>query len=320
MITQLRPLDPQANAAQLAERLVERRLLGDFLGDRARAQEAAEAAVQRGLDHLEPNDVVTGDGPVVGRLWLRRNHDELSVADLVLDAPTDELVEAVHAAVLARATQEGCVRLTVPVPGDDELLHRFIEGRGYELSATNMAMDLAEAEGATGVTSGTSGASSDRVVLDPMAEADYPAWKQWQIDDYAEARHKAGESLEVARQVSAEQMDQLLPDGLATAGNHIFVVRESGSGQRVGMLWLSTERPTAYVYDIQIDEAQRRKGFGAAAMQAGAGWVRERGFPAIGLNVFGYNSGARALYDALGYRVVEEFYALPLQPSGSPDQ
>ena len=65
----------------------------------------------------------------------------------------------------------------------------------------------------------------------------------------------------------------------------------------------------AFVYDVAVDEAQRRRGYGGGLMRAGAVWARQQGSPALGLNVFGYNHGARALYDALGYDVVETFVA-----------
>lgn len=46
-----------------------------------------------------------------------------------------------------------------------------------------------------------------------------------------------------------------------------------------------------------------------ALMRTGALWSRARGAHALGLNVFGYNHGAKSLYDRLGYHVVEEFAA-----------
>ena len=48
-------------------------------------------------------------------------------------------------------------------------------------------------------------------------------------------------------------------------------------------------------------------------MRLGALWARDRGSHALGLNVFGYNDAARALYERLGYAVTEEFVALELE-------
>jgi GNAT superfamily N-acetyltransferase len=75
----------------------------------------------------------------------------------------------------------------------------------------------------------------------------------------------------------------------------------------VGTLWISTEHPMAFVYDIAVEESQRRRGYGEAIMNAGARWCRDRGHPALGLNVFAHNPGARALYDKLGYQVTADY-------------
>ena len=79
---------------------------------------------------------------------------------------------------------------------------------------------------------------------------------------------------------------------------HFFTAWVGDAG--VGSLWLCTLDPMAFVYDVVVDEAQRRKGYGAAIMNAGALWSREQGHPVLGLNVFAHNPGARALYDRLG--------------------
>lgn len=325
---QLRPVEVESAVEQLIERLLVRRFRADYgsadsadyAGREAAAREAASSAVRQGLPRLEPNDVVTADGTVVGRLWWQRSHDELGVADLVLDnlvldnlalpptlLPTllPSLLPAVRETVLAEAAAAGVERLTVAVPAGDVTLTALVAEGGFELSSTQMRLDLT-----TGDPDNTELAA--RVRLEPLPQADYDAWCDWQVAGYADARHQAGESLSTAQTIAVQQLGEMLPEGLATPGHHIFVVRDSGSGERVGVLWLSSERRVAYVYDIEIDEAQRRKGYGAATMHAAAQWARARNAPALGLNVFGYNTGARALYDSLGYRVVEDFYGLRL--------
>jgi GNAT superfamily N-acetyltransferase len=66
----------------------------------------------------------------------------------------------------------------------------------------------------------------------------------------------------------------------------------------------------AFVYDVAVEESERRKGYGAAIMNAGARWSRDHGHPALGLNVFAHNPSARALYDRLGYQVTQDYHAL----------
>ena len=54
--------------------------------------------------------------------------------------------------------------------------------------------------------------------------------------------------------------------------------------------------------DVEIYEGHRRAGLGRQVMALAEDVVRARGGTTIGLNVFGYNTGARRLYEALGYQ------------------
>ena len=69
-------------------------------------------------------------------------------------------------------------------------------------------------------------------------------------------------------------------------------------------------RSTREAILVAAAEVMRRKGYGAGLMNAAAAWSRDHGHPAIGLNVFAHNQGARALYDRLGYRVTLDYRAL----------
>jgi ribosomal protein S18 acetylase RimI-like enzyme len=75
---------------------------------------------------------------------------------------------------------------------------------------------------------------------------------------------------------------------------------------KVGVLWLASREELNpgewFVYDIAIDEPFRGKGFGRGTMQAAEEYVMSQGGKAIGLNVFGQNSVARNLYEAMDYR------------------
>ncbi|WP_346426683.1 GNAT family N-acetyltransferase [Streptomyces sp. YIM 130001] len=50
-----------------------------------------------------------------------------------------------------------------------------------------------------------------------------------------------------------------------------------------------------------IDADQRGQGFGRAAMVLGEEYARAQGAHTLGLSVFGFNTGARGLYESLGY-------------------
>ncbi len=287
--------DPDRSTDGLVRRLQHRRLLHEH-AELGAALVAAQTMVDRAADRSRLLEVRDGDEHV-GEVWLVTDGEERGVVDLTLThadraATTRKLVEELAAA-------EGAVRLTVTVSPGDLVAVAFAEGGGFTRTATQMRLDLAHQLPA-----------EDVVVLEPMDDATYAAWEAVEVESYAAEREQAGESPERARQVSEEQHAELLPDGLATADHHFFVGQVEG--ETVGSLWVGTQRPMAFVYDVVVDEAHRRKGYGAGLMRAGALWAQERGAHAIGLNVFGHNDGARALYDRLGYQVTEEFLGKPL--------
>jgi ribosomal protein S18 acetylase RimI-like enzyme len=102
------------------------------------------------------------------------------------------------------------------------------------------------------------------------------------------------------------QLTELLPDGPATPTHRIWTVHV-GDGPSVGSLWLrlppSHERGSAYVFDVDIAPSHRGRGLGRATMLAAESAARAAGASALSLNVFGHNTAALGLYDALGYTV-----------------
>ena len=84
---------------------------------------------------------------------------------------------------------------------------------------------------------------------------------------------------------------------MRTSGQHVFAV-EAPDGEVVGQVWLG-ERETrdegrgAFVYEIRIDEEQRGRGYGRAAMLLLEDEARGLGLDRIELNVFGGNEVAR---------------------------
>jgi len=86
----------------------------------------------------------------------------------------------------------------------------------------------------------------------------------------------------------------------------------------VGALWFAAEEreggPWAFVYDVRIDNAYRRRGYGTQALEALEEEARELGLPRIALHVFGHNHAARAMYEKLGYEVVDLLMSKTLSP------
>ncbi|KNY08153.1 hypothetical protein AKH00_06890 [Microbacterium sp. GCS4] len=115
-------------------------------------------------------------------------------------------------------------------------------------------------------------------------------------------------SAEAAATESHRQMTLELPEGVDSAGQLLFTAH--ADGEEVGILWLGERtrvgRPHAFVLDIEVAEGHRRRGHGREIMLAAEQEARRIGAESIGLHVFGFNAGAIAMYEGLGYRRVEQ--------------
>lgn len=143
------------------------------------------------------------------------------------------------------------------------------------------------------------------VTLRPMTEPEFDALMATTTADYAADRARAEEiPLAAAQESATAQIAQLVPQGLSTP-DHYFWRVATEDGAAVGSLWVfhDAAQRRAFIYDIVIDEAQRGKGYGEATMRALEEALRPMHVTHIALNVFGFNTTARALYDKLGYHV-----------------
>lgn len=152
--------------------------------------------------------------------------------------------------------------------------------------------------------------------LRPMTEAEFAAWCDAIVPDYAAEKVKSGEWREndaLAR--SRESLDGLLPRGIDTPDNHLFTII-APDGDSVGMLWFAARERSgsriAYVYNIAIDPRFRRQGHAERAFRALEREAGRLGLEGIGLHVFGHNRGARSLYEKLGFEATDITMFKPL--------
>lgn len=287
------PVEPTPVAVgRLVDRLVELRFRSLYGGQLA-ARAAAESLVER----LRP-DLRLVEAGGVGSAWLLPEGADLAVVDL-------ELLDLAAAGRLRRllaelARAEGRAGLTASVGAQDAAREAFVRDAGFEVMATQMRLDLTSPP-----------PPEERVHLRAMTPAEFDGWVAGQVESYARERERAGEPGEAALANARSSFAQLLPDGVASPDQHLFVGLEGETV--VGRLWIGTDRPTHWVYDLRVRPSQRRQGLGAGLMRAGARWSHAAGAAAIGLNVFGHNRGARALYDRLGYQVTEVVHRLDLR-------
>lgn len=146
------------------------------------------------------------------------------------------------------------------------------------------------------------------IELVPMSEPEFLAYVAEIVPKYAREKVLAGHWSEAESLASSEkEFRELLPEGLNTSDNFLCKVRDGATSSDVGILWykimIRAGRKAAYIMDIEIHPAHRRMGYGERAIAALQATVLERGATGIGLNVFGHNPGARALYEKVGFTV-----------------
>jgi ribosomal protein S18 acetylase RimI-like enzyme len=138
------------------------------------------------------------------------------------------------------------------------------------------------------------------IALRPMREDEYEAWDADHRAQYALGLvEHARLSPENAEAKVARDIPAVLPQGFASPDVHLWVVE--ADGRRVGTVFVGVRDGAAFLYDITIDESERGRGHGRAAMLALETEVRALGHDRIGLNVWGGNDVARGLYRSLGW-------------------
>ncbi|MEV6928612.1 GNAT family N-acetyltransferase [Dactylosporangium sp. NPDC051485] len=144
------------------------------------------------------------------------------------------------------------------------------------------------------------------LTLRPMTQAELDAMTPALKREYAEDELRAGRGTAESVHAKVEELfARLLPQGVGTPGQLLF--NGVADGAVVGRIWLALpaeQHDQAWVYDVQVDPAHRRRGHGRALMLAAEEELKRRGVAKLGLNVFGHNPGARALYEELGYETM----------------
>jgi ribosomal protein S18 acetylase RimI-like enzyme len=149
------------------------------------------------------------------------------------------------------------------------------------------------------------------IELIPMSAEEYEVYLEAMAPDYAREHVLAGNWPEEGSiERSFEEMREVyLPQGVKTENNFLFTLVDPEIGEKVGMLWYAinerVNRRQAFVYDVIVDEQFRRRGYAYQAFQEMEALVKAEGVDVIGLHVFGYNTGAKAMYEKLGYEVTD---------------
>jgi ribosomal protein S18 acetylase RimI-like enzyme len=137
-----------------------------------------------------------------------------------------------------------------------------------------------------------------------MTEPDFQVYLAHAIQAYAQDKIQAGNwSPDEALERSRQEFAGYLPLGVQTPNNNLFILLNQ-NGEKVGILWYATlpKQPgLAFIYDFEIYEPFRRRGYASQAIVALEQDAKARGLKQIDLHVFGHNTAARALYKKAGF-------------------
>jgi ribosomal protein S18 acetylase RimI-like enzyme len=156
------------------------------------------------------------------------------------------------------------------------------------------------------------------VSLEPMDSSDFEAYIANLVQHYAASHVRTGRwTAEEGPQKARAEVDGLLPSGLGTPNHYLFRILAGEPPARVGVIWLAIEPHGGFIYDLEIFEPHRRRGFAEEAMRLIEGVAREKGADTLSLHVFGDNASARRLYGKLGYAETNVRMSKSLSPGSA---
>ncbi|MGW7417073.1 GNAT family N-acetyltransferase [Streptomyces sp. NPDC054863] len=189
----------------------------------------------------------------------------------------------------------GCDQVTVSVPADAEPARQLTTALGYVERSRNMFKTLPSEPPALPAD----------VTVRPLAQAEYDAWRQEEAVSFAQSWLDRGFTAEQARAKAEASERKFLPEGLATP--HTWISHLLHDGEPVGLLWVGRHEvapgdTAPFVFDVEVVEEERGKGYGRTLMKLAERIALQAGDNRIGLHVFTGNTPALRLYESLGYR------------------
>lgn len=207
-----------------------------------------------------------------------------------------------HASVAVLTAEDvlrgwGCRKVATALPGNSARALYLFASLGYTVDTLRMVKRLAAV--APGLPDGLSAR--------PMTGEEYQDWAAREVPGYVESLMVGRDVPQVLAEVkAADDLGHLLPQGPDTPGMALRVLERDG--EPVGTMLLGFSSPRSepargWIYSIEVAPEHRGSGFGRALMLLAERECRFERLSEIGLNVFGANEVAIALYESLGYDV-----------------
>ncbi|MCX5139049.1 MULTISPECIES: GNAT family N-acetyltransferase [unclassified Streptomyces] len=199
----------------------------------------------------------------------------------------------------------GCTQVRTEVAADNTAARRLTAALGYTERSRNMLKRLPS----------TPPALPDGLTARPMTPEEFAAWEDGAIAAYAESLVTRGASRETALRAARASHAGHLPDGLATEGARLHLLVHEG--ERAGYVWVARFEmhpglTVGYVFDVEVDERFRGRGFGRALMLQAERLALAAGDVRLGLHVVTANTPAVRLYESLGYEPTQYNLVKPL--------
>ena len=145
------------------------------------------------------------------------------------------------------------------------------------------------------------------LTLTKMHQDNFDDYMATAITTYASEKEANGSWPKADALSNAETAyQQLLPDGLLTADNYLYMIQEKS--ENLGYIWFAKDNQnqgTAFIYDFEIYPAFQNRGFGTKALSLVESEAKQLGFSALSLHVFGSNAPAIHLYKKVGFGVTD---------------
>lgn len=143
------------------------------------------------------------------------------------------------------------------------------------------------------------------ILLKPMSKEEFTQYFENKVVRYAEvlSQNVHEEVNEQPISKAHRLLHNLLPKGIETPDHYLFHI--VNDDQTIGYVWIKVEKEkkSAFLYEIYLFEQFRGMGFGTKVMTTMEEWILQQGITYFKLHVFGSNTGARKLYEELGFEI-----------------